>query len=261
MMRLGVIGGTGLIEMSLDDRLSTEGISLIRRDDVCVTTPYGDVPLTCLQLDVRGTTKEVIFLQRHHNSSGYGCPPHRINHRANMHAMNDARVDGVMAVCSVGAIDSTFPPGKVALADQYVDFTGVESTFHHEESVFTSVTVPFDPDLNEQLESILRKTQGFSENERMNYTYWLTQGPQFETPAEVNAIEQLGGAMVGMTMPREVKLANELNLPYSAVCISSNWAAGREPGDGSKDLDHASVSAQANDRLEPIWACLIGLLN
>ena len=66
--------------------------------------------------------------------------------------------------------------------------------------------------------------------------------------------------MVGMTMPREAKLANELDLPYSAVCISSNWAAGRDPSDASLALNHESVSAQANDRLDPVWACILSML-
>ena len=70
----------------------------------------------------------------------------------------------------------------------------------------------------------------------MHYTYWLAQGPHFETKAEIDAIDTLGGHMVGMTMPREVKLAKELSLPYAAVCISSNWAAGREPGNASQDF-------------------------
>ena len=55
--------------------------------------------------------------------------------------------------------------------------------------------------------------------------------------------------MVGMTMPREAKLACELEIPYVAVCISSNWAAGREPGDSSAALNHKMVSSTANDKL------------
>ena len=94
----------------------------------------------------------------------------------------------------------------------------------------------------------------------MFYTYWLAQGPHFETKAEIDAIDSLGGHMVGMTMPREAKLARELKLPYVAVCISSNWAAGREPGDSGADLDHHAVSSQANRRLMPVWACMIELL-
>ena len=150
-----------------------------------------------------------------------------INHKANVTAMMESNADALLSVCSVGAVASSFPPGKVGLADQYIDFTGVAMTFHDDESTFTSVTLPFDPEMNLRLEAVLRAAQNLHADERLRYTYWLTQGPQFETIAEVNAIEQLGGDMVGMTMPREAKLAKELDLPYAAVCISSNWAAGR----------------------------------
>jgi len=260
MERLGVIGGTGLIDMTLGEQLEAHGLTLVQRDAVTVETPYGEVPLTCIQLAHGDVKKELIFLQRHHNDGAPSRPPHMIEHRANMRALFDAGCEAVMAVCSVGAIPEDFPPGKVALANQYIDFTGHQSTFHDDAAVFTSVTDPFDATLNTALESVLRESQGFAANERMHYTYWLAQGPHFETKAEIDAIDTLGGHMVGMTMPREVKLAKELSLPYAAVCISSNWAAGREPGNASQDLDHHSVSSQANRRLAPVWACMLYLL-
>lgn len=260
MQRLGVIGGTGLIDMTLSEQLAAYNLTLTQRDEVIVETPYGDVPLTCIELSDGEHKKELIFLQRHHNNGEASCPPHMIEHRANMKALADAGCEAIMAVCSVGAIPEDFPPGKVALANQYIDFTGHASTFHDDAALFTSVTDPFDSSLNARLEAVLRKAQGLDANERMHYTYWLAEGPHFETKAEIDAIDKLGGHMVGMTMPREVKLARELNLPYAAVCISSNWAAGRQPGNASLDLDHHSVSAQANQRLAPVWACMLELL-
>ena len=260
MERLGVIGGTGLIDMTLGEQLEAHGLNLVQRDAVTVETPYGEVPLTCIQLAHGDVKKELIFLQRHHNDGAPSRPPHMIEHRANMRALFDAGCEAVMAVCSVGAIPEDFPPGKVALANQYIDFTGQESTFHDDAAVFTSVTDPFDAILNTALESVLRESQGFAANERMHYTYWLAQGPQFETAAEVRAIEKLGGHVVGMTMPREAKLCREIELPYAALLIGSNWAAGKEPGDASADLSHEAVSAEANRRLGPVWSCITSLL-
>ena len=261
MQRLGVIGGTGLISMTVGDEMKQSGLTLVRRDDVTVETPWGEVPLTCMRLQAGDDEKELFFLQRHHNGQQASKPPHMIEHRANMRALADAGCEAVMAVCSVGAIASDFTPGKVGLANQYIDFTGIATTFHDDSAVFTSVTEPFDSDLNSRLSSVLRKVQNFSEDEQLFYTYWLAQGPHFETKAEIDAIDSLGGHMVGMTMPREAKLARELDLPYTAVCISSNWAAGREPGDAGADLDHHAVSSQANRRLMPVWACLVELLS
>ena len=261
MQRLAVIGGTGLIEMTFGQQLADAGLTLERRDDVIVETNWGNVPLTCLRLSSSEGEKELLFLQRHHNQGNASKPPHMIEHRANINALADSGCDAIMAVCSVGAISADFPPGKVALADQYIDFTGVASTFHHEDATFTSVTEPFSAELNDKLQTILREAQSFSDSERLRYTYWLAHGPQFESRAEVDAIEKLGGDMVGMTMPREAKLCRELEIPYVAVCISSNWAAGRDPGDNSADLSHLSVSAEANKRLAPVWRCVIELLS
>ena len=59
-----------------------------------------------------------------------------------------------------------------------------------------------------------------------------------------------------MTMPRECKLAAEIGIPYAAILVASNWAAGREPGNSKKDLDHQEVSSTAGTRLEPVIACI-----
>tara|TARA_B100001250_G_scaffold411558_1_gene440511 strand:- start:1067 stop:1855 length:789 start_codon:yes stop_codon:yes gene_type:complete len=260
MNRIGIIGGTGLIKMEFGQHLTSAKLDLVRKDDVIVETKFGQVPLTCLKINGGGIEKELIFLQRHHNNGDANKPPHKINHRANISALRESGCEVIVSVCSIGSIAQDLPPGKVALASQYIDFTGVASSFHDDSAIFTSVTEPFSTKLNEILESVLRKSQNFSGDENMYYTYWLTQGPHFETSAEVDAIDRLGGHMVGMTMPREVKLTNELGLPYSAICISSNWAAGREPGEPGADLHHESVSSQANKRLNPVWDCIIALL-
>lgn len=259
MDRIGIIGGTGLIDLAKLSK-SLDGIEIDRIDEVLVETKYGEVPLTCIKLSKNAQTKELIFLQRHHNNGKPNMPPHNINHKANISALSDANCEAIVSVCSVGAIAECLPPGKVVLAGQYIDFTGVATSFFDEFAVFTSVTEPFCEELNILLEKVLRKSQQFANQEKLFYTYWLAHGPHFETRAEVDAIEKLGGDMVGMTMAREVKLSNELGIPYSAICISSNWAAGREPGHPGADLNHESVSHQANSKLGPVWDCITELL-
>ena len=131
-------------------------------------------------------------------------------------------------------------------------------SFHDVDAQFTSMTEPFDKDMNMKLESVLSALQpGLS----LGRTYWLAQGPQFETASEIDAIEKLGGEVVGMTMPRECKLAAEVGIPYAAIVVASNWAAGREPGDSSKDLDHQEVSSTAGSRLGPVLDCIKSFSN
>jgi 5'-methylthioadenosine phosphorylase len=115
------------------------------------------------------------------------------------------------------------------------------------------MTKPFDESMNGVLDDVLSKLQP---NMKLGRTYWLAHGPHFETTAEINAIEKLGGEVVGMTMPRECKLAAELGIPYAAILVSSNWAAGREPGNSGKDLNHEEVSSKAESKLGPVIECI-----
>ena len=241
MMRLGVIGGTAMTSLATDE------IEVSRSDNVVAQTDYGPVPMLC----VKSGSNELFFIERHHGSGT--TPPHQINHRANIQALSGAGVDAILAVCSVGAIPVDFPPGSVGYATQYIDFTGVDMSFFKDDVKFTSMTEPFDSDMNKKLHQVLSKIQPGLD---LGRTYWLAHGPHFETKAEINAIEKLGGEVVGMTMPRECKLAAELEIPYAAILVSSNWAAGREPGDSSKALDHSEVSATAETKLGPVIECI-----
>ena len=241
MMRLGVIGGTAMTSLATDE------IEVSRSDNVVAQTDYGPVPMLC----VKSASNELFFIERHHGSGT--TPPHQINHRANIQALAGAGVDAILAVCSVGAIPVDFPPGSVGYATQYIDFTGVDMSFFKDDVKFTSMTEPFDSEMNNKLHQVLSKIQPGLD---LGRTYWLAHGPHFETKAEINAIEKLGGEVVGMTMPRECKLAAELEIPYAAILVSSNWAAGREPGDSSKALDHSEVSATAETKLGPVIECI-----
>ena len=240
-MRLGVIGGTAMTSLATDE------IEVSRSDNVVAQTDYGPVPMLC----VKSGSNELFFIERHHGSGT--TPPHQINHRANIQALSGAGVDAILAVCSVGAIPVDFPPGSVGYATQYIDFTGVDMSYFKDDVKFTSMTEPFDSDMNKILHQVLSKIQPGLD---LGRTYWLAHGPHFETKAEINAIEKLGGEVVGMTMPRECKLAAELGIPYAAILVSSNWAAGREPGDSSKALDHSEVSATAETKLGPVIECI-----
>mgnify|MGYP003346211750 FL=1 len=240
-MRLGVIGGTAMTSLATDE------IEVSRSDNIVAQTDYGPVPILC----VKSGSNELFFIERHHGSGT--TPPHQINHRANIQALSGAGVDAILAVCSVGAIPADFPPGSVGYATQYIDFSGVDMSFFKDDVKFTSMTEPFDSEMNNKLHQVLSKIQPDLD---LGRTYWLAHGPHFETKAEINAIEKLGGEVVGMTMPRECKLAAELEIPYAAILVSSNWAAGREPGDSSKALDHSEVSATAETKLGPVIECI-----
>ncbi len=247
-MRLGIIGGTAMPKL-VSDAINSERIDLLSVD-----TKWGSVPMTCIK---QPDGNEIFIIQRHHGDNDGFTSPHLIEHRANIDALSGAGADLILAICSVGTIPQDFPPGSIGYATQFIDLTGIAVTFSNRQAEFTSMTNPFDEKMNSILDRVLGDLQP---NMHLARTYWLTQGPQFETIAEINAIEKLGGDVVGMTMPRECKLAAEREIPYSALLIASNWAAGRDPDDSSKDLDHHEVSATAAKYLDSVVDCIVAIL-
>jgi 5'-methylthioinosine phosphorylase len=71
--------------------------------------------------------------------------------------------------------------------------------------------------------------------------YAATQGPRLETAAEIVRLERDGADIVGMTAMPEAALARELDIPYAAVVVVSNFAAGR--GDGRARIDMREIEA------------------
>lgn len=211
---LAIIGGTGLTQLP--------GLSITRRQ--VVRTPYGEPsgPLTYGELDGH----PVVFLARH----GYGhtIPPHLVNYRANIWALHEQKASHVVSVATVGGIHADFPPGRMALPDQIIDYShGRESTFadyggqpvHHQD-----FTWPYCEEMRQRCASALVRA---GEDFLNGGVYACTQGPRLETQAEIERLTRDGAAMVGMTGMPEAYLARELGLCYAAVAVSVNWAAGR----------------------------------
>ena len=67
--------------------------------------------------------------------------------------------------------------------------------------------------------------------------YATTQGPRLETAAEINRLERDGADVVGMTGMPEAALAREIELPYAAVAVVVNYAAGRADSAAGIQLD------------------------
>lgn len=71
--------------------------------------------------------------------------------------------------------------------------------------------------------------------------YAWAMGPQFETPAEIRMMRQLGGDAVGMSTVPETILARHLGLKVLAISLITNMGAGLS----SESLSHAHTLSQA----------------
>ncbi|PCH84973.1 MAG: S-methyl-5'-thioadenosine phosphorylase [Piscirickettsiaceae bacterium] len=213
MPELAIIGGTGLSNIY--------GLENVHKK--VVKTPYGEPssPLTFGTLN----GVDIVFLARH----GYGhtIPPHKVNYRANMWAIEQTGAKEVLALAAVGGINETMKPGELILPDQLVDYSyGRVSTFFEEDLdkvTHIDFTLPYSTILREKMANAMLQAELPLIKQAV---YACTQGPRLETAAEVVKLKRDGCDLVGMTGMPEASLARELKLPYACCAVVVNWAAG-----------------------------------
>jgi len=216
---LAIIGGTG-IEL----RDASSPLSDVR--DEAVTTHWGTAHVTLARLDGR----DLVFLHRHANPDDpthRHTPPHRINYRANIAALKKLGVTGILASTAVGSLRSEWAPGTFVLLDQFIDTTtNREKTFFDKRAVHIDVTEPYCPRLRTLLTNAAKQLEVALHD---GGTYLCTDGPRFETPAEIRMYAAWGADVVGMTGVPEATLAREAGIAYAGVSIITNAAAGLLP--------------------------------
>lgn len=92
--------------------------------------------------------------------------------------------------------------------------------------VHIDVTHPYCEQLRELLMDV---TGSLNRTVHKDGVYVCTEGPRYETPAEIKMFQILGGDLVGMTNVPEVVLAREKGICYAAIAVVTNFAAGISP--------------------------------
>ncbi len=222
-MTLGLIGGTGLSQLGS------------HWEEIATDTPFGAV--TAWAGELGGGS--AIFLPRH--GRDHAAPPHLVNYRANITALQILGCERVLATHAVGGIDPSLPVGAFCVAVQFLDFTHgrPRTLFEPPDSpvIHTDMTEPYCPVLRETLR---QAGEALHLGPPREVVYVCTEGPRFETAAEIRMFGKLGGDVVGMTGVPEVVFAREAGLCYASLCLVTNPGAGLVP-------DHKVTGAEVNE--------------
>lgn len=211
-VELAIIGGSGLYALP--------GFAL--QETIERETPYG-MPSAPIRVGVLHGHR-VVFMARH--GEGHALPPHRINYRANIHALAQLQPMTVLAVNTVGGIAPTCLPRALVVPDQIIDYThGRVSSFWDEAGEMQHVEFgePYSANVRDR---ILDAAQRAGLDVVEDGCYGATNGPRFETRAEIARMRQDGCDVIGMTGMPEAALARELALDYACIAPVANWAAG-----------------------------------
>jgi len=179
-----------------------------------------------------GTSSE-IFLIRTDGHEFYLLPrygaglaktaPRRVNSRANLYALKDLGVQGVLAWGPGGAITHNIAVGDLIIVTDVIDRTYLrEKTFFKDSPLgFLRQFPVFCPALRKAVGEVLHEMKLVYHGAG---TAAVSEGPRLETPAEVRMLASLGAEVATHTFVPEVFLAKELQMCYAGICYVVNHA-------------------------------------
>ncbi len=221
---IGIFGGSGFYRF------------LDRVEEVWVETPYGAPSDMVALAEVGG--RRVAFLPRHGRDHRH--PPHLVNYRANVWAMQALGVTRIIGPCAAGSLKADVKPGDFVVCDQLVDRTwGRPDTFFEGPVVrHVSAADPYCPEMR-AVAAEQARALGIRVHERG--TVVVVQGPRFSTRAESRWFASQGWEVINMTQYPEAILARELNLCYVNIALITDYDAGLEGQPEIRPVTHEEV--------------------
>jgi purine nucleoside phosphorylase len=176
------------------------------------------------------------------HQSGHRHLPNTIPYRANLTAMKQLGARAMLPTTAVGAVDSGLTLGRPIVFD---DLFFPANVLPNGE-VCTIFTAPGDPERGHLIwaepfaPSLRRKLELAAWELGLEVTsggtYGHTNGPRFETRAEIRWLDAAGVAAVSQTCGPEIVLAGELGIAYGLVGFPVNYATGVAKHESEEEL-------------------------
>lgn len=238
-----VIGGSGFAEK-------------LNGEKRVIETPHG--PVATLVSEIGGRT---VFGIRRHGLVNHSIPPHAVPFFANIWVAKDVEAEGILASTAVGVTKAAPPkgqkeyaPGDLILCHDLIAlglYLGGKPVTYYADGFPDG---PKHADCSELFSRHLNRLLTNAAAELGIDIYQgavlaTTPGPRYESPAEVRALTILLANLLGMTAGYEAILARELGIPYAAIAIGTNWAAGVT----DRPLSHDEVKEMMNHRSDDVF--------
>ncbi|MCX6256481.1 MAG: S-methyl-5'-thioadenosine phosphorylase [Bacteroidia bacterium] len=223
-MKFGIIGGTGL-----EDTQILKDVSVTE-----VLTKYGSPSssLKCGSID----GVDVVIISRH--GDRHQITPTHVNNRANILALKEAGVTHIFATSAAGSLREEIGMGDIVIPDQFIDFTKFREVTVYEDFnsgiCHTPMADPFDLKLRS---SLIEAAKQQSLTFHSKGTVITIEGPRFSSKAESRMFRLWGADVINMSIAPEVIIANEMNIPYACVVISTDYDCWRD------DVAHVSFES------------------
>ncbi|MCF8222609.1 MAG: S-methyl-5'-thioadenosine phosphorylase [Bacteroidales bacterium] len=211
MSKTAIIGGSGLEDPSI----------LKNGKEVRVSTPWGEPSSSLMSGTINN--REVVLLSRHGRQ--HTIPPTQVNNRANLWALREAGCKRIITTTACGSLRENIGRGDLVIPDQFIDFTrrrelSFFDSFDAGDMKHTPMADPFNEKMRKDFIRIAKEQNIPLHNKG---TIITIEGPRFSTRAESKMFRTWGADLVNMSIAPEAILANELEIPYASIAMSTDY--------------------------------------
>jgi 5'-methylthioadenosine phosphorylase len=209
-MKIGIIGGSGL-----------DNPEIIKDyKEIEVETPFGKPSSLLTVGKLNGI--DVVIISRH--GKKHEIPPTQVNNRANIFALKEQGCKKIISTTAVGSLREEIKRGDFVILDQFIDFTKQRKLSFFEKFEFGAIHTPMAKPFSEDLrEKIIQSCKELNFTHHKKGTVITIEGPRFSTIAESNMFKLLGADVINMSTSPECILANEAELEYATIAMSTDY--------------------------------------
>jgi len=243
--KIGIIGGSGLE--------NPEILSDCRQIES--DTPFGK-PSSPLITGKIGSV-DVVIISRH--GLKHEIPPTEVNNRANIFALKYEGCKYILATTAVGSLKEEIKRGDFVILDDFIDFTKQRKLSFFDKfefgAIHTPMVNPFSEVLRKKLIESCEKLGFFCHKKG---TVLTIEGARFSTKAESRMFRQFGADVINMSIAPEAILANEAEVPYGVIAMSTDYDCWKE---NEENVTWEIIKEVMKDNTERVKKILLNVID
>ena len=215
----GICGGSGSLSFDFPGALGDERVTVLA-SDLVFTTPFGRSPaFTHFHVEGDRGPREALAVRMHGWRRGVKRADASLQ---TFWVFHEAGVSKVLADGGVGSLNHLLDPRDVVIPNDFIDLSVKQDIYVRGDHLLI-MRQPICPELSGHL---FRGASARFPRVYPRGTYLVTDGPRFESPAEVDYMKRLGGDIIGQSLSPEVFLARDIGACYAGIYLVVNYGEG-----------------------------------
>jgi 5'-methylthioadenosine phosphorylase len=241
----GVCGGSGTLSGTFPRSLADERVEVLA-EDLRFDTPFGPSP-SFTHFRITGThgERDALAVRMHGWRRGVRRADASLQ---TFWVFHKAGVRKVLADGGVGSLNHLLDPRDIVLPSDFIDLTTRQDIYVCGDHLLI-MRKPVCPDLHRHLYACASET--FSRVFARG-TYLVTDGPRFESVAEIDYMRRLGGDVIGQSFAPEVVLARDIGACYAGIYVVVNYGEGVV-----RQWEHSELRRIFFEEADAIGRCLL----